>query len=237
MTFRDDNDALRARIAQLEGELEEMRQELRASRGEDMTPKGNAFLGAPTKIVAERILPRELSEDDIESIVLLLRERYGELGRIERLGRSVTWTTRGQQQTTTVTDVTIERQPGQTRIRIEEHHGGLAGGLYGGLFGGLGFGMLTIVIVIGLAIGGGWLGTTALALAWLLSVYGGTRALFRHLIKKRKDRVDSAMRDIGPKLRVAAAETRDVEDRLREEQLVEEQLRENRIEQEAEDQL
>ena len=94
MGYRDDNEALRARVESLEGELASAEGELARLRGErpgvDLPPVPGLFAGQP-ELVFDRTLPFELPETRTEDLVAALREHAGVLGRYETLGHTLEW--------------------------------------------------------------------------------------------------------------------------------------------------
>ncbi len=143
--------------------------------------------GGPRRLLAERVISREISEEDWEAMVGEIQGTLGSLGFVSRLGRTRTWMVAGargpatQRQISVVTTV----QQGRTVIRIEEQLDRLAGSLFGGLIGGLGGGLTGLWIGIGMGVfhspaAAGALVCTGLAGSWWLA-----RTLFARSAARR----------------------------------------------------
>jgi len=94
------------------------------------------LFAAPFKLYEEADIDGEISTDDYDIIVDIIRRTFGDDGNIGTFGSTLTWTSRAQSKKGRNAFVTLIRREGRTRIRIEERLGGLAAGLYGGLVGG-----------------------------------------------------------------------------------------------------
>lgn len=189
MGYRDEGDALRAKLAQKEAELADANAKLAAFRGEGAQAKSNAFLGAPTKLVVERTFAAPMSEELLEGIVRVLRERSDNLGRMERLGDTVSWTSTPQGGSAhQPLEVTIERRGDKTHVRIRERLGQYAGGIYGGLVGGLGGGGMPGVIGLSLALSLSPIAIPMVALAWVGAVYLGARGIYKSVVTRHAKR-------------------------------------------------
>lgn len=128
--------------------------------------------GAPGSLVYEVRVDVEATERDLEIAVELVRRAMRQVGVVSRIGRSLSWSTVGDQRKV---DLTIVARGGHTVIRADERLGALAGGLFGGIMGGMGGGGGSAA----LAIGGGALHSLAAAIGMWLSVVGGSYALAR----------------------------------------------------------
>lgn len=93
--YRDDREALLARIEQLEGELDRAQAELvRLRDGEEAESRqGSLLLGGKTRIVHERTLEGELPDETLEELVETLRFHFGQMGRSESIGKTFAWQT------------------------------------------------------------------------------------------------------------------------------------------------
>lgn len=179
MSYRDEREALRQRVAELEQDLEEAKAEL-AGRSPDPVGEVNPLLGAPSKVVIERELP-DVDDDAIAAMVARLRREIGETGRLERIGSSVAWVATGR--TGRFVEMTIERTKRGTTLRLTEPLQNLVGGLFGGLLGGLGGGGVIIPMIPMFFGNPEYLFATIPA--WLGAVYLGTRTLYAQIANKR----------------------------------------------------
>ena len=115
MTYRDDRDALEARVKALEGDLAEANETVRRLRGE--APSATTSAAAPAgKRVRGIYLAREvdgqISDQGYEAIGNVLRERLGSAGNVSMVGRTLTYRFQGVE-----LDV-VRTAPGRTRIDL-----------------------------------------------------------------------------------------------------------------------
>jgi len=148
------------------------------------------WVGAPTRIVYERIVDGEITPDAYEPIVNEIRRTFGDNGIPSVLGRTLAWTStqtggrrhsRGRQ-----IDVSVMSRGGVTTIRVEEELRNIAGALFGGLVGGGGGGTTGISVGIGM---GALHSAPLAALIWVAvagSFYTLARTIFGRLSEKRE---------------------------------------------------
>ncbi|MCA9613131.1 MAG: hypothetical protein H6723_10865 [Sandaracinus sp.] len=188
MGYRDEEGALRARVAHLEGELDEAHAEIERLRGAspDAFGEPNALLGGPTELGFEREVDRELDDETLEELVGILRHELGDVGRLDRLGGTLTWvTSRDPNQGGRRVEVTIERRRGRTRVAVRERLGQVAGGLFGGIVGGVGGGGLGGVIPAAIFGGVAPVLIPVLALGWVGGTWAAVRLGYRALTRRR----------------------------------------------------
>ncbi len=165
----------------------------RAAQGIDRPSTVNRpspWIGAPTRLVFERVVDGEISVQDFEPLVNELRRTFGENGVPSVLGRTLAWTSTGtgarRRSTGRQIDVSVISRGGLTTIRVEEELRNIAGGLFGGLVGGGGGGTTGITIGIGI----GLLHSPELAALLWVAVAGGfyalARAIFGSIAIKRE---------------------------------------------------
>ncbi len=94
------------------------------------------LFAAPFRLYEEAEIDGEVSPDDYDIIVEIIRRTFGDDGIVGTFGKTLTWTTRSQAKKGRNVFVTIIPRGGRTKIRIEERLGSIAGGLYGGIIGG-----------------------------------------------------------------------------------------------------
>src|SRR5262249_53001570 len=128
--------------------------------------------GAPGALEYEVRVDGEASERDLEIAVELIRRAMKQVGVVSRIGRSLSWSSVGDERKV---DITIVARNGQTMIRANERLGQLAGGLFGGIIGGVGGGGGSAAM----AIGASTLHSLPIAFAMWASVAGGAYALAR----------------------------------------------------------
>lgn len=220
--YRDDDEALRARVAHLEGELAEANAEiarLKGAKSDEALGRSSAWLGGPTQLGFERELDHELSEEDLEELVSILRVELGELGRTDRVGGTLTWaTSHHPNQGGRRVEVTIERRRGRTRLVVRERLGQVAGGLFGGIVGGLGGGGLGGVVPLAIVGGVAAPIIPLLAVGWIGLTWGGVRVAYGALTRRRAEehariarRVDTLFAESRPAVRARVEASADDE--------------------------
>jgi hypothetical protein len=168
--------ALRARPAALPAELPEG---IPTSQGLRTDPPGGlavahpssppafrGFLGAPTRLLLERVVDGIVPPEDYGLLLEEIRASLGRVGYASTAGSSLYWTSRKPKEPVQGLDlgniwetiqsddapdilIRLATRQGQTRIRVEHRLGETAGGIFGGVWGGIGGGA-----------GGSWLGIT-----------------------------------------------------------------------------
>jgi hypothetical protein len=163
-------------------------QEISLREAQRLTP----WLGAPRRVLLERTLPGELSEDAWEAMVGEVQRSLGSLGFPARVGRSRSWSVGGAGPSVSHRSVSITTsiQDGNTILRVEEslHH--LAGGLFGGLVGGLGGGTTGLWIGLGLSVLHSPAAAIGLVLAGLSGSYLLARTVFARVAHRRAVELD-----------------------------------------------
>jgi len=165
-------------------------------------PPENRFLGGPTRIVFERVIPGELHEADFPVVVDEIRRVMGSAGSVNQLGRSFTWTpTRSA--VPRLMEATITVRGGRTRVSVSESLGNLIGQVYGPIGGGMGGGGMGVVTAL---VAGAMHAPFLLPLAipcWLLTTYVTARVVYRHNSGNRRreleelaDHLDATITDL-----------------------------------------
>ncbi len=83
MTYRDEKEGLRVRVAELQRELDEAKSTVAKLRGDGATsssgPRGrySGLLGLDTQFVLDRTLPFEMSTEGYEAVAALMKSRFG----------------------------------------------------------------------------------------------------------------------------------------------------------------
>ncbi len=159
--------------------------------GPVMQQSSTWFAGAKTKLEYRSSLDGELTDIGFEEIAEELRNSLGEMVSVSAVGRTLTATMIGQGRAgrhgnrPRVLQVYISSRNGKTNIRAFEDLKQIAGGLFGGIGGGFGLGMGFPVAASMLTHGQGLLGIAAGG-AVMLTAYGGARAIFTYLSRKRQ---------------------------------------------------
>lgn len=134
MSYRGDDDAQRARIVELERELDAARAQIATLRGEapgsapGTTLEQSRVSGGPSRYVREVTLPHAITETGYEAIAKVLRERLGK--NASQVGRTLT----------VPGTFALTREGDGVRLRLEADWRTAAGGVLasGGLAGGFG---------------------------------------------------------------------------------------------------
>ena len=148
MGYRDEREALEAKVQELEEDLGEARQTIARLQGEGPAPVGadapSAFLGAPPLLHLERELPFEVSDEGYEAIADILRARLSTpaVGTVGQVGRTLTFQRPGL-------TVRIAREPeGKTRITLDDNHQGFGVLLGVGTMGATFFGLVPVIALL-----------------------------------------------------------------------------------------
>ena len=94
------------------------------------------LFAAPFRLSAEADVEGEMSPEDYDIVVDIIRRTLGDDGNVGTFSKTLTWTSRAQAKKGRNVFVTLVPRNGRTKIRVEERLGSLAGGLYGGIVGG-----------------------------------------------------------------------------------------------------
>jgi serine/threonine protein kinase len=158
-------------------------------------PENNVLVGAPTSIVVEVEVPKEVRAEDFEVLALTIQRALGDPGHISSLGRSLHWSAAQQQRRL---QISVVPRHGRTIIRADERLGPLVGGIFGGIVGGAGGGFgggmgmpLGIALTHSVAVAFGLFGVIA------GSAYLFARRLFAWLRRKRERELSDLVDDLA----------------------------------------
>jgi hypothetical protein len=208
MAYREETEGLRARVSELEQELAEAQAKISALEGRRTAARGigQTLLGGPLALAHEIEIDGELPVSAHEEIVDVLRERFGALGQITTVGRTLAWTSAAPG-STRFAEVTISVRGAKTRIRASERLGNLAGGLYGGIVGGAGGGGMGLIVPLALTAGIAAL-IPLITVAWLSLVYAVVRIAYGRVAARRDAELASAVDSIAAVARTHTADAR-----------------------------
>ena len=169
----------------------------------DLEPsRRSRWRGAPGHLEYEVRINGEATERDLEIAIELIRRAMKQVGVVSRIGRSLSWSSVGDERKV---DITIVARRGQTVIRANERLGHLAGGLFGGIVGGMGGGGGSAALAVGV----GTLHSLALAFGMWISVVGGSYALARGIYtsvaRDRQSQLRRLVTEIGEYIRDGAS--------------------------------
>ncbi len=201
MSYREERDALRARVDKLEGELGDTREALAlgdSKRRPERRTKANLLLGGPTRLSVQRAIEGSLDEEAFETLVVELHDELGEVGRIERVGSLRTWSTQGR--SNRIVEVTCREEENGIRIVANESFRQYAGGLFGGVVGGVGGGGLGLVVPAAFGLGLSGPLTMLAAVLWVMLVFVIMRAYYAKLTRTREDQLNRLLDRVQDKL-------------------------------------
>lgn len=165
------------------------------------------WAGAPRRILIEREIDGEVTEELWESMVGEIQRTLGGIGFASRVGRTRSWTVAQTGQrgpTSRSVSVTVSSHKGKSVIRVDETLSQLAGALFGGIVGGGGGGSTGIWIGIGMGVLHSPVAAAALVAGALMGFYSLARALFRRTFRKRSEELNELVARL--------AEARPIED-------------------------
>ncbi|MGH9423865.1 MAG: hypothetical protein ACRD3J_28070 [Thermoanaerobaculia bacterium] len=160
----------------------------------------SAWLGAPTRLVFERVVDGEIPVDDFEPLINEIRRTFGDNGLPGVIGRTLAWSSSNQagrrRQGGRLINVSVVSRGGVTTIRVEEELRNLAGALFGGLVGGGGGGSTGMSIGIGLGV----FHSFALAAGLWVAVAGGFYTLARSIFSRVAIKREAQLRELTGRL-------------------------------------
>jgi predicted Ser/Thr protein kinase len=161
---------------------------------------GRRIVGAPNRILIERIVEGEVPEAEFPVLVEEIGRTLGLAGTASPLGRTVTWTSTGGLGAGRDVQVLLGARAGRTRISVGENLQSNVVALFAGLTSG-GF--------VGAAVGSGVLGAVGVPLviplfapAWI----GGVLALARRLYRRTYRSKSRELERLSDRLAVLAAQ-------------------------------
>jgi eukaryotic-like serine/threonine-protein kinase len=175
-----------------------------------MTKKANPFVGARTKLEYEAVVDGELIDTDFEDVADVIRRSIGDLGNVNTIGKSVTWTSWGAMNPASQRklQISVSSRNGRTVIRGFEDLTQISGGILGGITGGVGGGVGGASFGITLA-----LTKTALIAApvfggIVLGAYTLARTIFTYISGKRERELRGTIESVAERVRECVAARR-----------------------------
>ena len=147
------------------------------------------FIGAPSSITFEVVVPGEIPEADYYLLAEIIRRRLRQTGAVNTLGRSLTWTCTAQGRPL---EISVVPRAGRTTIRADERLGPLIGGTFGGIMGGVGGGMAGPSFGIGV----GAMHSVALAFGFWGAAIGGSYLLARTIFRRIRQTRELLLHDV-----------------------------------------
>jgi len=173
--------------------------------GVAMLEKPNAWIGAHVKIEFETIVPGELSDLDLEDVADEIRRSVGDVGNVNTIGRSVTWTPYATPTSQRKLQLSVSTRNGRTVIRGFEDLSQMSGGIFGGVTGGVGGGVgsaafgITMGTTLGPLVAAPVFGTI------LVGAYGLARFIFTRVSQQRQRSLRTAVERVALRVRECIA--------------------------------
>lgn len=162
----------------------------------------NPLAGARSKIEFEAIVPGELSDLDLEDVADEIRRSVGDVGNVNSIGRSVTWTAFASPTSQRKLQLSVSTRNGRTVIRGFEDLASLAGGIFGGIVGGAGGGGGSVAFGITMGITKGAFVVAGPIFAGVAaSAYGLARYVFKRASRTREQQLRTAVERVTQRVR------------------------------------
>lgn len=147
-------------------------------------------LGAPVRLVAERVLAGELPESRFATILEVIQRETDDPGQPSGIGGTLVWHSSPPLQYARARwsrrlAVRVTPRDGHTTVRVEESIADAAGGIFGGLMGGIGGTGLGLSLGIGIGVMHAPLVAVGLAALAVGGSYGLARGIFGAVSKRR----------------------------------------------------
>lgn len=154
------------------------------------------WAGAPRRILVEREIEGEVTEELWESMVGEIQRTFGGIGFASRVGRTRSWTVAQTGQRgfhSRSVSITVFSHHGKSVIRADENLNQVAGAFFGTIVGAGGFGTLGIWTAIGMGMLRSPLAAAVLFLSNLVGMYSLARGLFRRAFRKRTEELNDLL--------------------------------------------
>ncbi len=186
--------------------------------GAAMQSRVHPLAGAHTKLEFEAIVDGELSDLDLEDVADEIRRSVGDVGNVNTIGRSITWTSYASPTSQRRLQLSVSTRGGRTVIRGFEDLSQMSGGIFGGITGGVGGGVggATFGITMAATHGAFLIAGPAFA-AVVLGAYGLARTVFVNLSRSRERNLRTAVERVAQRVRecIAARQLQRMSDPLR----------------------
>ncbi|MFN0099595.1 MAG: hypothetical protein ACKVS7_13035 [Gemmatimonadaceae bacterium] len=175
---------------------------VRRAASELATPEAlrtSPWLGAPARLVEERIIPREIPATEFDAVTDEIRRRFGMTGVVSATPRGVTWSSlppgaaapQGRR-----IAVSLAVRVGKTVLRVEEDLGHDIAGYFGA---GIGVGLMGAFVVIASVVNAAPLLAIGAPLAPLSSWFAA-RHVFRRLFERRRREASTLATELAQSL-------------------------------------
>lgn len=178
--------------------------------GAAMSRRVHPLIGARSKIEWECVVDGELADADFEDVADEIRRSIGDLGNVNAIGRSVTWTSYGAVNPASQRklQLSVSSRNGRTIIRGFEDLSHTTGGIYGGIVGGVGGSAGGIGFAITMGVTHSVLLAAPLFGGIVAGAYGLARTIFVFLSRKRERELRESVTRVAERVRQCIAEQR-----------------------------
>lgn len=171
------------------------------------TSRPSPWLGAPTRLVFERVVDGEIPVDEFEPLINEIRRTMGDNGVASVLGRTLAWTSSYQggrrHNNGRMVNINIVSRSGVTTIRVEEEMRNVAGALFGGLVGGGGGGTTGITVGLGM----GYFHSAPIAVALWVGMAGAFYTLARTIFVRMTIKREKELQELTSRLEEQVSES------------------------------
>ncbi|MFN8667023.1 MAG: serine/threonine-protein kinase [Gemmatimonadaceae bacterium] len=166
----------------------------------------NALAGARTKLEFEAIVDGELSDLDLEDVADEIRRSVGDVGNVNTIGRSVTWTSYASPTSQRKLQLSVSTRGGRTVIRGFEDLSQMSGGIFGGITGGVGGGVGGVSFGITMGVTkGAFLIAGPIFAGVVAGAYGLARTIFIRMSRNRERMLRTAVERVAQRVRECIA--------------------------------
>jgi hypothetical protein len=156
------------------------------------TNRPNIWLGAPTRLMLERVVEGEVPEAEFPVLVEEIRTMLNRPGQISQIGRTFSWTSAGSPGSTRAIEVSVAVRGGRTRLSVRESLGNLIGGVFGGVCGGAGGGGMGPLIAVLVETGRPAALLAALPL-WFATTFAVARSSYHYAVRRRRRELEGLL--------------------------------------------
>jgi serine/threonine-protein kinase len=170
----------------------------------DRSRPESLLAGGHMHLEYEVVVDGEMSEQDFDLLIDVIRHRTSEVGQVSSVGRSFLWQTNPPKRSLAVS---VLARNGKTTIRVSETMKQLAGALFGGLMGGFGGGSSGVWIGIGASMHNPVFGVCMWA-GTVVASFLTARGFFSHTTRKRDQEIQGLAEAVATVARDSIEATR-----------------------------
>ena len=154
------------------------------------------FFGGKINSTFETIIEKELSEDDLRDISSKLEFELGLKGISSISEKELVWKTAAYDEMRTGSGISLSVSVGggESYVKINDRHFGLAGGLFGGIAGGAGIGFgVGFGLPIGLVVLNSPLFCVLFPAAVIAGGFLAARSIFKKVVRKKRGKIKKVL--------------------------------------------